>query len=204
MFTACGKKADTESLQDILDEQVSWDGPAVVLYIESEGCSESAITGYANIEERIPVSGDDLFRIGSASKTYVAVTALRLAERGVIDLDARISAYLAPEIIANLPYGDQINVRQLLNMTACTYDYLSDDTFWEEVDAAPTTLWTADGVLPYAYLGSANFPPRRRLGILKYKLYPFPDGPGECNRAEFRSNITRGIVQPFGTDRNLP
>lgn len=51
--------------------------------------------GYANIEEEKPIDpGKTLFRIGSVSKTLTGVGLLQLTEKGQIDLDADIHAYV--------------------------------------------------------------------------------------------------------------
>lgn len=51
--------------------------------------------GFADIEGGVRASGDDtLFRIGSVSKTFIWTAVMMLAERGVIDLDADVNAYL--------------------------------------------------------------------------------------------------------------
>src|SRR5262245_32710930 len=50
--------------------------------------------GYADVELKIPVTPGTCFRIASISKTFTAVALMQLAERGKIDLDDRIEAYL--------------------------------------------------------------------------------------------------------------
>ena len=51
--------------------------------------------GHSDIENQIPVSGQDtLFRIGSISKTFIWVAAMKLAQEGKIDLDTDVNTYL--------------------------------------------------------------------------------------------------------------
>lgn len=45
---------------------------------------------------------NDLFRIGSATKPFVAVVMLQLVEEGEIALDDPITDYLPSEIVANI------------------------------------------------------------------------------------------------------
>ena len=59
--------------------------------------------------------------IGSATKTFVAVVALQLAEEGALDLDAGITTFL-PE----LPAADRITPRQLLQHTSGLGEYLDE------------------------------------------------------------------------------
>lgn len=50
--------------------------------------------GYADLADRRSVTTDSRFLIGSVSKTLTAAGALRLAERGVLDLDADVRRYV--------------------------------------------------------------------------------------------------------------
>jgi CubicO group peptidase (beta-lactamase class C family) len=51
--------------------------------------------GFADVEEKTPVSGQDtLFRIGSVSKTFIWTAVTMLAERGQINLEADVNVYL--------------------------------------------------------------------------------------------------------------
>lgn len=70
--------------------------------------------GLANVEHRVPVRGDTLFAINSATKSFTGVAMMQLVEAGQVDLDAPISRYLG-----GLPANWQsIRVRQLLAHTS--------------------------------------------------------------------------------------
>ncbi len=62
--------------------------------------------GLADIESRRPVTEDTAFRIASITKTFTAVAAMQLWERGSIDLDVLMAGMerdwhtLAPAIVA--------------------------------------------------------------------------------------------------------
>ena len=50
--------------------------------------------GYSNLEKKTPiVAGEDLFRVGSVSKTITATALAKLTEKSQIDLDVPISTY---------------------------------------------------------------------------------------------------------------
>jgi CubicO group peptidase (beta-lactamase class C family) len=49
--------------------------------------------GWADVEARVPVTPETPFNIASVSKPVAAVVALRLVERGVLELDRPMSAY---------------------------------------------------------------------------------------------------------------
>jgi putative ATP-binding cassette transporter len=74
--------------------------------------------GYADLENKTPVTPGTRFELASCSKAFTAVAALQLAERGLINLDDPVSKYI-PGFFAK--YQDQeydITLRQLLHHTS--------------------------------------------------------------------------------------
>ncbi|TVR53832.1 MAG: class A beta-lactamase-related serine hydrolase [Spirochaetaceae bacterium] len=79
----------------------------------------SAAYGYADRESRAPLTIESVFQVGSISKPVTAWGVMRLAERGVIELDAPVSRYLRMwELPASSFNLDGITVRRLLSNTA--------------------------------------------------------------------------------------
>lgn len=92
--------------------------PGVALGMIYRG--ERYIKGYGvtNVDYPVPVDGDTLFRIGSTTKTFTGTVAMRLVDRGKLDLDARVREYL-PEFATSQPsVARRVTVRQLLNHSA--------------------------------------------------------------------------------------
>ena len=70
--------------------------------------------GYKNREDSIPLSPNDLFRIASVSKTFVATAIMQLAELGRLSLDDDVNNYLHFKV-QNPKYPEiPITVRMLL------------------------------------------------------------------------------------------
>lgn len=69
---------------------------------------------YKDPNKRISIKSNDVFRIASISKTFVATAIMQLVERGMIDLDEDINKYLKFKV--KNPYYPQvpITVRMLL------------------------------------------------------------------------------------------
>lgn len=86
-----------------VDEQVVW----------------SAAFGWADVETRRPMTTDTPMRVGSISKTAVALTVMRLVERGDLTLDDRVDELL-PGVVFDDPNGEMVPVRvqHLLNHSA--------------------------------------------------------------------------------------
>jgi CubicO group peptidase (beta-lactamase class C family) len=75
--------------------------------------------GYADRDRQLPVTDTTAFRVGSISKTFVAMGLVQLAEDGLIDLDAPIA-----EIVADIAFdnvwedSEPVRVIHLLQHTA--------------------------------------------------------------------------------------
>jgi CubicO group peptidase (beta-lactamase class C family) len=75
--------------------------------------------GYADVENKVPVQPDALFRIASVSKPITAAAIMTLVEEGKLELDDRVGpfiAHLTPAPGATVdPRWEQITIRHLLN-----------------------------------------------------------------------------------------
>ncbi|MEZ5891979.1 MAG: serine hydrolase domain-containing protein [Parvularculaceae bacterium] len=73
-----------------------YDAPAVAVSVVRGGRTVFAKAyGEADVETHAAATGETtLFRIGSVSKTFIWTTAMMLAERGSLDLDADVNTYL--------------------------------------------------------------------------------------------------------------
>jgi D-alanyl-D-alanine carboxypeptidase len=82
----------------------------------------------------------DRYRVGSATKTFVATVVLQLAGEGRLGLSDAVERWL-PGLV---PGGGAITVRQLLNHTSGLADYApdEDDTFIRRVLADRHRAWT--------------------------------------------------------------
>ena len=83
--------------------------------------------GYADLENRTPLTVDHLFRIASHSKTFTGVTCMQLVEQGRLRLDDEAGMHVAE--LAGSPMGG-VTVRELLaHGSGMTRDG-DDSTFW--------------------------------------------------------------------------
>ncbi len=78
-----------------------------------------------NIDAAMPENAH--FRIASISKTFTAAATMRLYQEGLIELDAPISNYLPDVPAYDLPYKNQITIRQLLQHRAGVFDVTNND-----------------------------------------------------------------------------
>jgi D-alanyl-D-alanine carboxypeptidase len=143
-------------LEDIVNEFVENDN-ALAVYVSTPDGEWTVATGFARDDQATTIQ--DRFRIGSMSKTYVAVVALMLVEDGVFALDDLASDWLTDDILQNIANASSVTIRQLLMMRSGIDDYLGTEDFWEAVQANPQYAWTAEEVLTYAYGLPALFAP---------------------------------------------
>jgi CubicO group peptidase (beta-lactamase class C family) len=91
--------------------------PGVSVGVHYEGQDYTAGFGVTNVNHPLPVTEDTLFQIGSTSKTVCATTAMRLVERGKLDLDTPIRTYLPDLKLADEPTAAMVTLRHLFNHT---------------------------------------------------------------------------------------
>lgn len=71
--------------------------------------------GMANIEKGQPAETDTVYRLWSVSKAFTAIETLRLAEDGLVDLDAPITKYIPGfSIQSRFPRSGPITIRNIL------------------------------------------------------------------------------------------
>ena len=103
-------------------------------------------SGLADTHGRTPVTTDTLFEIGSVTKPLTAALVLRLAERHALTLDDRLARW-----VPGFPRAQRITVRQLLNHTAGTRDFLTVPAFARaQRRAGPDSVWRPQRTLRYA------------------------------------------------------
>jgi D-alanyl-D-alanine carboxypeptidase len=110
----CGE-SDSSSLQKSLQPVVSNGVPAALVLVRDGNRTRSAAAGTDSAVR---------FRIGSVTKTFVAVVVLQLAEEGRLGLDDPVSRWL-PDL---LPHGPPITVRDLLAHRSGLADVADDPT----------------------------------------------------------------------------
>lgn len=82
--------------------------------------------GMANLELSVPLRPEMIFRIGSVTKQFTAVSILMLAEQGKVSLDDEITKFL-PDYPTQ---GQKITIEALLTHTAGITNYTDMPEFW--------------------------------------------------------------------------
>lgn len=109
---------------------------------ERRGHPPGARLGVYSKTENRALTDDDLYGIGSISKTYTAAAMMKLVEQGKVDLDEPVTAYL-PDFTMADPRYTQITVRMLLNHSSGLMGGTTNDAFLfgdQGNDDAPSRL----------------------------------------------------------------
>jgi CubicO group peptidase (beta-lactamase class C family) len=122
-----------------LDSVLRTNGQAGISYCQVVGESviASGGVGFADVEKKTAVSDSTVFRVGSISKSFVALGILRLVQQGKLRLDEPVKGLLPPDAINN-PWEATHPVR-LANLLEHTAGL--DDMHFNEVGSyAPMSL----------------------------------------------------------------
>ena len=111
--------------------------------------------GSAQLDLLIALRPTDQARVGSITKTAMAVIALQLAGEGTLTLGDTIESWL-PGMVPN---GGSITIRMLLNHTSGIFNYTDDSDFFASVLADPYRHWRPREVIAVAVSHPPLFPP---------------------------------------------
>ena len=130
---------DSSALERLLNEAFPADSPgAAVLVVHNDAVLLRKGFGMANLELKVPVDPEQVFRIGSITKQFTAVAILQLVGAGKIKLDDNISTYVP----GFPPVGHKVTIAQLLNQTSGLPSYTDEKTWlttWRQ-DLKPDDL----------------------------------------------------------------
>ena len=90
---------------------------------DADGRDTTVRAGVADLEGRDPVPENSYYRIGSDTKTFVAVVALQLTAEGKLHLDDTVEEWLPGMVTGNGNDGSRITLRNLLQHTSGLVDY---------------------------------------------------------------------------------
>ncbi len=124
-----------QTFQTMLDNVIAEDSAVrnIVMLVESPDFKWSGAAGLADPEAGVPMTTEHQYRSASTAKMITATLAVKLAEQGVLDLDAPLADYLPDDVIAGVhvyegtDYSYEITIRQALQHTTGIADYMFDE-----------------------------------------------------------------------------
>jgi D-alanyl-D-alanine carboxypeptidase len=146
---------DRPATQAALEDLVASGTPGAVAGVDLGRRSWHGTAGVADLDRPRPRTPADHFRIGSITKTFTAVTLLKLEAEGALSLDDSVEKWL-PAVFVHDDYdGRSITLRQLLNHTSGVFDILKDHDFVSRYTGAAFLehrydSWTPDRLVEIA------------------------------------------------------
>jgi D-alanyl-D-alanine carboxypeptidase len=119
----------TYSQQDLrrdLDAITATGVPGVLAEVHTGARTLRGTSGVADLDSRAPVNGGGFFRIGSNTKTFIAVVVLQLAAEHRLSLDDTVEHWLPGVVHGNGNDGSKITIRELLQHTSGLHNYTVD------------------------------------------------------------------------------
>jgi D-alanyl-D-alanine carboxypeptidase len=160
--------------------------PAVSIAIARNGqVIYSKGYGYRNVAKRQHADGHTVYNIASTTKQFVAAAIMRLQQRGLLDVNDRLSTYFS-----QYRYGDRVTLRELLTHTSGIPDYLDQANLPPHATAQQQVAAIAK--LPPEFLPGTRFEYSNTnyviLGLIVEKL----------THESLRSVLTRWFFAPLG------
>src|ERR1035437_269732 len=84
--------------------------------------------GYADIKNKILITPDTKFRIGSVTKQFTASAILKLQENNLLSVNDKLSKF-----IPDFPRGDEVTIHHLLTHTSGIHSYTNNNGFIDKV-----------------------------------------------------------------------
>ena len=148
--------------QAVIDGIVSQGVPGMMMTVydgmDANGPWAGA-SGKADLKNDVDLKNCNITRVGSTVKMFTAVTILKLAEEGKLDLDDKAAQYLSDETMVDIENADQATIRQLLQHGSGIYNYIISSRFQTASLNDLIKEWKPDELLDYARGQKANFAP---------------------------------------------
>lgn len=160
--SATAKNSLRYELQSILNDSIAHSlTPGAVLLVSSPKTGIITVAaGFADKKNKIPMEITNNFRIASMSKTFMAVTVLRLIEQGEFNLNDKMADLLPDSVdVSRIPNGNDVTVKQLLQMRSGIPNYVDYDAYGALIDKMVGKDWTPDLCVRIVYDKKPSFAP---------------------------------------------
>jgi N-acyl-D-amino-acid deacylase len=165
--------------------------------------------GYADVENKVPVDPDSLFRIASLTKPITAVAVMKLVERGKLNLDSPAFSLL-PEIQTELSHAvdpriRKVTVRQLLHHTGGWDRNASFDPMFRPIVAAKAVNAPAPAscstVIRYMMTQKLDFDPGHKYAYSNFGYCVLGRIIEQLSGTSYEQFVKRELLSPLAVRR---
>ncbi|MFI1890160.1 serine hydrolase domain-containing protein [Streptomyces jumonjinensis] len=142
--TSTTERQRHQAVQRALDTVVTGGVPGVTAQTRDGRAVWNGASGVGDLRTGKARGKNDLFRVASITKTFVATVMLQMEAEGKLSLDDTVERHLPGAVTGNGNDGGEITVRQLLNHSSGIYDYLQDPEYMKK-------YMLGDGFLKHRY-----------------------------------------------------
>jgi len=198
---ATGSASSTEKEQVLSAAQSLVDGgyPAALTAVrDKDGNTIGAAAGVGNLEtgEAPPLDGE--VRIGSNTKTFVAVVILQLVQEGKITLDEPIETYLPGLLKGEGIDATKITVRQLLQHTSGLPEYTDTVPGETDIFQIRDNYYSTRDLLDVALSKPAAFEPGSQFKYTNTNYIVLSLLAEKVTHRPLAEQITKRITEPLG------
>jgi len=169
--------------------------PATLIGVwDAKGGSFIRAFGYSDLENKVPLTPADHFRIGSNTKTFVISVLLQLVAEKKLSLDDPLSRF-SPGV--TIPNGENITVRELCNMRSGLFEAYDTAQFAQlnmkvPKDFDPKTL------VEWAMKQKPYFPPGKGYQYSNTNYLLLGIIIESITKDSIGSQIRKRLLEPFG------
>ena len=189
------KKRILAALQSLVDAGY----PAALATVrDPQGNTTNAVAGTGNLEtgEAPPLDGE--VRIGSNTKTFVAVVTMQLVQEGKITLDEPIETYLPGLLHGEGIDGAKITVRQLLQHTSGLPEYTDTVPGETDIFQVRDNYYSLRDLLDVALSKPAVFEPGSQFRYTNTNYIVLSLLAEKVTHRPLAEQITQRIIEPLG------
>ena len=171
---------------------------ALAAVTKADGSTVGVAVGKGNLEtgEAPPLDGE--VRIGSNTKTFVAVVILQLVQEGKITLDEPIETYLPGLIHGEGIDGSKITVRQLLQHTSGLPEYTDTVPGETDIFQIRDNYYSTRDLLDVALSKPAAFEPGSQFKYTNTNYIVLSLLAEKVTHRPLAEQITQRITEPLG------
>jgi len=120
-----------DTVQEQVNDAIGYGLDGMIVYVDEAGKPPAFYAaGWKDREKKIPADPNDLFKIASISKLYIAVAVAKLVNDKRLSLDKTLADYL-PELAGRIENADKITLRMLVQHRSGIPNFTDTPGYWE-------------------------------------------------------------------------
>lgn len=170
-------------------------GVAATVYVDGDRAFHGA-SGFRDLDGRTPLLADERFPAYSITKTLTAVVALRLAELGILGLDAGLAEFLDGS--CEIDWSHRTSLRQLLSHTAGVPNYSVVESQVRALADSPGQAWGFDTFVRETCQRGLDFEPGQGWSYSNTGYMLLKRALETVSGQSFAQLISEHVTQPAG------